>query len=201
MSNVIRKIAFISMSCAVAFAGLTGCSATGNSIDSRVELAKISTNSTDSVVFGKFRLIQNGQETRLGDRFLTASATLNLFDNSEGRAITGKVGRDGEFAWVLPAGDYSVSGISFTKNGKRIETPTNFAFTVARGYDAVYIGTVSLEATLDSGYYGMNGTVDRLTVSDNCSADCSDRLTRLGIETDHPAVALLRQEGQVASSR
>ena len=201
MNNVIRKISFISMACAVAFAGLTGCSSTGATIDSSDKLAKISAAPDESVVFGKFRLIQNGEETPLGNGFLTSSATLRLVDHAGDRVITGRVGRDGEFAWVLPAGDYNLSSVSFSKRGERIETPTNFSFTVSSAYDAVYIGTVSLEATLDSGYYGMNGTIDRLNIIDECKKDCSARLSRLGLDSQAPAIALLRQEGQLASSR
>ena len=204
MGNVNRKFGVISIACAIAVAGLSGCSTTGRHIDSGAELAKISSSASDTVVFGQFRLIRNGQEVRQGEGLFGSSARLTLIGEGQ-REIVGKVGRNGEFAWVLPPGEYSVSSLSFGNYGDRnprarLETPTNLSFTVSADKDAAYIGTITLEATLDSGYYGVNGTFDRYTVSNDCGAVGADRRAALGLTADDVAVSLLRQEGRMAAS-
>ena len=76
----------------------------------------------------------------------------------------------------------------------------NLSFTVTADKDAVYIGTITLEATLDAGYYGVGGTFDRYTVSNDCSEVCADRMTALGLGEKAVTVSLLREEGRMAAS-
>jgi hypothetical protein len=66
--------------------------------------------------------------------------------------------------------------------------------------DAVYIGTITLEATLDAGFYGVGGTFDRYTVSNDCSDECAGRMTALGLSENDVTVSLLREEGRMATS-
>ena len=198
MNNVTRKIKVISMTCVVALVGLAGCGTAVATIHSGEELARASVDATVTVGFGQFRLVRNGQEADLGDGVFASSAALQLFDSEDGCDITGKVGKDGEFAWALHPGEYSVSSVSFTNRGDRVVTPTNFTFTVSENQEAIYVGTITLEATIDSGYYGMNGTIDRFTVIDDCALDCAGRLEQLGLNADAATTSLFRQEGQLA---
>lgn len=206
MGNVNRKFGVFTIACAIAAAGISGCSTTGRHIDSGAELAKISSSASDTVVFGQFRLIRNGQEVRQGEGLFGSSARLKLVGEGQGREIVGKVGRNGEFAWVLTPGEYSVSSVSIGNWGdrnprERLETPTNLSFTVSADKEAVYIGTITLQATLDSGYYGVGGTFDRYIVSNDCKAVCGDRMAALGLAAEDVTVSLFRQEGRMASSR
>ena len=177
---------------------LTACGTTAHSIDSGDELAKASVAPSDTVVFGKFRLVRNGAEAEIGEGMFASSAMLHLYEQGEQREIVGKVGKGGEFAWVLAPGHYRVSGIGFDNRGERAATDTSFTFTVAAEYDAIYVGTITLETTFESGYYGLNGVVDRFTVSDDCKIDCTGRLARLGLSADAATVSLLQHEGRLA---
>ena len=198
MNGVIRNL-IVTITVVLAMGALSGCATTAKSIDSDATLAKAA-SSTDAVVFGKFRLIRNGHEANVGDGIFATTATLHLYQDGAGKAIVGKVGDDGEFAWALAPGQYRVSSIGFDNRGERAETDTDFTFTVSADHDAVYVGTITLETTFDSGYFGLNGAVDRYTISDDCMSDCSDRLARLGLSADAAAVSLLQQEGQLARS-
>ena len=110
MNNVIRKVSVVSTTCVIAIAGLAGCSTTGQHIDNGAELAKISSSAANTVVFGKFRLVSNGQDEAEG--LFGSSARLKIVGEGQGQEIVGRVGRDGEFAWVLGPGEYSVRGLS-----------------------------------------------------------------------------------------
>ena len=82
--------------------------------------------------------------------------------------------------------------------GDRYEPETDFRFAVSRGSDTVYVGTFTLESSFESGYFGLNGTVDSFKVDDHCESDCANRLARLGLVGEAPNVALLYQQDQVA---
>ena len=107
---------------------------------------------------------------------------------------------------MLTPGEYSVSNVSIGNRGnrnprERLEMPTIVSFTVSANKEAVYIGTIALEATLESGDYGVNDTFDRYTVSNDCGAVCVERMAALGLAAGDVTVSLLRQEGRMASSR
>ena len=115
-----------------------------------------------------------------------------------GKQTIGRVGQDGEFAWALEPGNYEVVTIGFDNRGEHKQADANFTFAVSDAHDAVYVGTVSLETSFQSGYYGFNGTVDDYTVSNDCAADCSARLDRLGLSADSMDVALLQEQYHLA---
>jgi hypothetical protein len=182
----------------VAAGGLAGCATANKSIESGNDLAAAATG--NPVVFGKFRLIRNGNEARLGSDMLSTTATLTLRKAGSAEEFVGAVGANGEFAWALEPGFYRVARIGFDNRGDRVEPITNFTFRVSGDHEAVYIGTVTLEATFDSGYYGLNGVVDGYAVSNDCATDCAPRLERLGLAADDLATAVMYQPSPVAST-
>ena len=200
MYGSIRKTGFISTTCVIAVIGLAGCANTATNIDSGATLAQTKRSDIDAVVFGKLRLIRNGEVARAGEGMFKSSATLHFHGNGS-QEITAKIGGEGEFAWALPPGEYTVSGIGFVSRGERHEIPMQVAFTVSADQSPTYIGTLTLEATLESGYYGLNGAIDRFSVTDDCATDCAGRLQQLGLSEQTATVALVRQEGQLAGTR
>lgn len=153
-----------------------------------------------ATVFGKFRLLRNGEEVIFGNGIFANSAMLNLYEADGERQIVANVGRDGEFSWNLAPGDYRLSSIAFMFHGERVEPQTNFVFSVSAEHAASYVGTVTLESTFQSGYLGPNGAVDRITIVDDCRTDCGSRLARLGLKGENAAVSLPRWQRQVAST-
>ena len=153
-----------------------------------------------TIVFGKFRLLRNGEEVSFGDGIFANSAMLNLYEAGSERQIVASVGRDGEFSWNLAPGEYRLSSIAFMFHGERFEPQTNFVFSVSSQHAASYVGTVTLESTFQSGYLGLNGAVDRITIVDDCHSDCASRLARLGLEGETAATSLPRWQRQVAST-
>ena len=178
--------------------GLAGCATATSSIESGNDIAAAATG--NPVVFGKFRLIRNGNEARIGNDLLSTTATLTLKQAGSAEEFVGAVGADGEFAWALEPGFYRVASIGFDNRGERVEPITNFTFKVNGDHEAIYIGTVTLEATFDSGYYGLNGVVDGYSVSNDCASDCARRLAQLGLSSGDLATALMYQPRPVAST-
>ena len=64
----------------------------------------------------------------------------------------------------------------------------------------VVIGTLTLEATLDSGYLGNSGTIERFAIGNDCSSDCNAMLTALGIADASRTTSLVHWNMQVAST-
>ena len=170
---------------------VSGCATPARSIDSGEELAKAGMTSGDSLVFGKLEMQRNGETVKISNGLFGYSPTLYLIRESTGERISGAVGAAGEFAWALAPGEYTVSKVSFMNRGEKFEPEIDYRFAVVPGSDTVYIGTITLESTFESGYYGLNGTVDSYSVDDHCESDCADRLARLGLSASETTVALL----------
>lgn len=195
MNTVTRdKVVKASMILAV-LALSAGCAATAPNIDSTNELARASSGTSHPVVFGKLEFVRNGERVELGEGLMATTAKVQLFDEEGNRQIVGGVGHDGEFSWVLEPGTYQVARIGFRYQGQNVEPETSFQFTVSPDHDATYIGTISLEATMDSGYMGVNGTVDKFTVWNECASDCESRLTELGLSDNNSTMSLFRWDG------
>lgn len=171
--------------------GLSACS-TMTSIESGEQLADAAPGET--LVFGKFRLVRNGNEADLGTGPFANRAMLHMVNGKDDRDIVGQVGDDGEFAWTLAPGRYQLTAIDFDSRGERETTETNFTFAVPADHEAVYIGSITLETTFESGYYGLNGTVDDYRVTNDCATDCANRLDRLGLSMDDMTVELLTEQ-------
>jgi hypothetical protein len=176
---------------------LAGCSTTAGTIDSGDKLAKAA-NGSDSVVFGKFTLVRNGEEAKLNDGMFATTASLHVIREDGQGKIVGRVGKDGEFAWALAPGDYRITTIDFDNRGEREETASSLAFTVPADGKPVYIGTIRLEASFDNGYYGTNGAVDDFFVKNDCATDCARRLEALGLSATSMHVDVVQQQVQLA---
>jgi hypothetical protein len=177
---------------------MSGCANTAKTIDSGAELAGATSAAADTVVFGKFRLVRNGHEAKLGTSLFANTATLHLYERNGNEQFVGKVGQDGEFAWVLKPGTYRVSGIGFYNRGEKVEPVTDFTFDVPENERAIYVGTVTLETSFDSGYLGVNGTVDSYTIANDCATDCASRLENLGLPADGVMIALMQDNSRYA---
>lgn len=199
MKKAIRTLT-ITMTYAAVAAGFSGCATTAQSIDNVDQLAQAADVKAEKVVIGKFRLLRNGKEVEFGDSIFANSARLHMLQQSGDEEIIGRVGRDGEFAWALAPGNYTLSSIAFKHRGETIEPVTNFVFTVADDRKASYVGTITLETTFSSGYYGASGVVERFYVSDDCAAECGRMLEELGMHDAVAATSLLRWQPQVAST-
>lgn len=200
MNWFIRNLNVTKIICLLAVAGLAGCASTARNIDSGEVLDRASSAATEGIVFGKFRLVRNGQEIQLGDGIFANSATLHLQKSDNGREIVGEVGRDGEFAWALAPGVYRMSSIGFSFRGEKVESQTNFSFAVSADHRASYVGTVTLEATFHSGYHGTSGTVDRITVRNDCEAGCEKRLAELGLPSAAVTASLFHWDERIAGT-
>ncbi len=200
MNGFKQRVAVTSL-CFLAIAGFSGCATSPGSVESGTDLTQAAAADTGTVVFGKFRLIRNGQEADFGTSMFDSTAALHLSRADSGDEIVGKVGEAGEFAMALEPGFYRVKSISFSNRGERVKPLTSFTFEVSASDEAVYIGTMTLETTFDSGYYGLNGIVDGYTVRNDCAVDCADRLVRLGLPDVQATIQLMQQQGQFARVR
>jgi len=183
----------------IAALAITGCSTTGT-IGSSEQLAD-AVEGSEKLVFGKFRLVRNGEEADIGDGLFGTTAEIHFVNGNGERGIVGKVGKHGEFAWALDPGSYRVTTIGFDNRGERVEAAAKVTFTVPADYSATYVGTITLEASFDSGYYGTNGSVDSLIVSNDCAVDCAKRLEALGLAMDAMTVSVFESGTQVQVAR
>lgn len=183
---------------ALAVVLITGCATSTGSIDSSKAVSKAA-DSSESIVFGKFTLYRNGKEAKLNDGlFAGTTAFLHVNGDDGARQIVGQVGENGEFAWALKPGNYQVSAIDFYHRGERQEVEAGLDFEVPADGKPVYVGTITLEASIDMGYYRPKGAVDSFYVRNDCTSDCARRLDALGIPADTPHVVIPQSVYQLA---
>ena len=161
----------------------------------------ISSSDDGVVVFGKFRLLKNGYETKFGDGIFGNFAALRLYRVDDQEEFTIKVGNGGEFSGRLAPGDYYIMNVSFKYRGETIRPDTNFMFNVSGDSSANYLGTLTLEATFSSDYNGTKGSFDRFLVADECASVCERRLAELGLESTDVTTSLPVWETRVAINR
>ena len=174
--------------CAIALLA-AGCSTTGHMGDA------------ERVAFGSLTLISNGHEQALGGGLMNQHAKIKVRSLADQRLYSGRTGKDGRFALALPAGDYVLETVAFEHHDELIEAPANFRFSFPQQYKSVYIGALTLEASLESGIYGVVGTADRYTVNDRCSKNCVSELEALGLSASSSGVSLMSWDHQMAANR
>ncbi|MEM7500853.1 MAG: hypothetical protein AAF417_02365 [Pseudomonadota bacterium] len=155
----------------------------------------------DALVIGKLRIVKNGAEVTLNRGVFGNQASLRLVQLDTQERLDRKVGRDGEIAWDVEPGQYRLEGIDFMVRGERVRAQSNFVLTVTADTAATYVGTVTLEATFDGGHSGLAGSIDRYSVTDECSQDCSVILSRVGLADESLTVALMRPNLQLFTSQ
>ena len=191
MSRTLRKMTSILL--VTGAVAMTGCAASGG--------ANQYADAEKTAVIGDLRLITNGVEERLGDGLFAADAGFRLEHEETGRDFNGHIGKNGTFEAKLMPGTYRIHTIFFKHHGEIIEADTDFVFSVADDAAATYIGTISLEATLDNSAHGVIGTADRFTVRNDCPSVCDSRMASIGLPHGHASVSLAHWVDQVAANR
>ncbi len=181
----------------LAIGALAGCSTTA-SINSGEELAKATTNG-EKVAFGQFKLVRNGEMANLGTGIFDSSVRLHVENGGE-HDFVGRVGDNGEFNFAIEPGMYRITGVEFDNRGEAVVTDVNFVFTVSPKHEATYIGTITLDASVDFGYHGTQGAINDYTVTNDCATDCAGRLETLGLAADSMTVALVNESFQLAQT-
>lgn len=143
-----------------------------------------SVSADEAVVMGRFRLIRNGNDVALGDGIFANKATLTMHADGEPTSFDGAVGDDGEFQWTLAPGTYHIDEVGFMVHGEHFSPSADLTFVVGEEFNAVYVGTIIVETTLESGYYGLDGSVKAVSVENDCESDCATLAAHAGIAGD-----------------
>jgi len=196
MRNILTNMIIIAG--IVGAAGLSGCAAITETARLDAESERLAAG---SLVVGKFELVRNGEEVPLGDGLFSNTVRMSLIGPGGDKEITVKAGDGGDFAWPLARGEYEISHVAFDFHGERLQAPTNLAFSVSDNVRASYIGSITLEVTLGSGYGGTFGSFDRFRVRNDCATDCDRLFTRAGISSEDTETALVHWRQRVAFRR
>ena len=167
----------------IAALALVGCATSLEHVDAA--------NAAEATVFGKLRLVRNDEHVDLQGGAFGNTASFHIVNDALGKEFVGKVGPDGDFAWALDAGSYSLTAIDFHNQGRRLSAPARLRFTVSDSASAVYIGTITLYTRFFTGYHGVDARMSH-SIRNECFRDCADRIESLGINGADLTVALLR---------
>lgn len=182
---------------ALAPALLTACAATTRNID---RMAAASLPSDEAVVIGRLVVIKDGREVTYSNGPLTSNAKLQLTDARHGTTVRAEVGPGGEFAWPLHPELYRIDAIEIVARGQRLVFPTYLSFAASGDTSATYVGTITLEVDIDSGYYGIEARPESMTVQNDCQADCEAILADLGFGRNDIGIALAQPDVALATA-
>lgn len=155
---------------ATAGIALSGCE-TADHIDTTAEMATATTSSDTSIVFGRVRWIENGQERQMDQSMMGWSIQPRLRRLEDGTMIHGKVDPGGRFRWSLPPGTYVMDRINYRDpmTGQYFIVP-QVGFSVPRGGAIFYAGTLRAQADVERGFFGVDGAT-QFSVQDEFSAE------------------------------
>lgn len=198
MSHLLRNRYITGFTAVVFSILLSGCAATGAGLD---PVKGLDEKQSDAIVIGKIRLIKNGDEVALGDGMFSTAPRVHMVDVRNDRSVRAKVGDNGEFAWPLQAEYYNVTGIEFLVNGQQILFPTYLTFAPSSTKDATYVGTITLDMDVDSGFYGVTAKAASMNISDECNSMCDRHLANLGLDRNDLDIGLVRPDVSLATAQ
>lgn len=172
----------------------SGCETVASNIDTEQELGQAVSAGEGVVVFGKVRWVFNDEELEIGTGIFSNVIELQMYPKGSDIRKIGKVGKGGEFTWVLAPGTYYVPAVNFLKQA--FSSQGNFIgytmmhFEVPETGGPAYLGTLVFETTYESHLFTYDA-VTKSSIEDDCESDCAARLVALGLPEDELSVSLI----------
>jgi|GEM_PF-1594852 len=145
---------------------LATCSTTTGNIDDTTEWETAAQQADRSIVFGRIRWIENGEEVKIGQGdFVKMSLRPDLVCMEDKQRIQGSIDAEGHFAWSLKPGTYLMHRLVYRDmwSGAHIIVP-KVAFAVPAAGQVYYIGTLQGDFAKKRDFLGTVGGGVRFSV-------------------------------------
>lgn len=144
-----------------------GCYTKATNISSSSELQQAKTGDSDSIIFGRIKWIEKGEEKKIGKGVFSMSVTPHLMRMDDKARIFGEVSEEGSFVWSLKKGSYFIHKMAYRDpwSGNYFVVP-KVAFNVPENGKVFYVGTLLAEFTPKRDFIGgLSGQV-KFTIVD-----------------------------------
>lgn len=166
-----------------ALLGLSGCLAVEN-IDTQTAAQTASASADRSIVYGRLKWVENGQEPDLegddmfGQRVQRVVPRLKRAEDNT--TVTVELDNAGHFVWSLQEGTYIIDKmqLSIPGYGSGFFVP-KVAFTVPENGKSYYIGTLRADAMVDANFWGTDGAA-RFSIEDEMRSENAYVRRKLG---------------------
>lgn len=175
-------------------AGLSGCTEV-QSIETTEELQNAAMSDETSIVFGRVKWIENGEELDLkGSNFFGKPVVPRLRRVEDNSIVTVELDNAGHFAWSLSKGTYIIDKIqrSSPKFGSAFLIP-KVAFRVPENGRNYYIGTLQANAVAESSFWGVEGNA-KFSIADEMRSEYAYLRQKLGSSVSDIQRSLMVQD-------
>lgn len=123
-----------------------GCYTKATNISSTSELQQATAQESDSIIFGRIKWLEKGEEKKIGKGVFSMSVTPHLMRMEDKARIFGEVSEDGNFVWSLKKGSYFFHKMAYRDpwSGNYFVVP-KVAFNVPENGKVYYVGTLIAE--------------------------------------------------------
>ncbi|MHC4954874.1 MAG: hypothetical protein ACYTGZ_13390 [Planctomycetota bacterium] len=177
-----------------------GCASTEN-IEDGSDLATQAKRTDRSIVFGRIRLIQNGEEKEIGDSYFELQLTPHLLRMQDKERIHAEVDEGGHFVWSLTPGTYLIHMVVYRDpwSGSYQLIP-KAAFAVPENGRIYYVGTLEAVLTTERDILGKLRGTTRFSVWNEKRAEEQRLRGELGLETRPVANSIMVRDERLPKS-
>jgi len=180
---------------------LTACSTTTDNIDDATEWAQATERTDRSIVFGRIRWIENGEEKEIGDSYFKMGLRPDLIRMEDKQRIQASVDNGGHFVWSLEPGTYLMHRIVYwdTWSGSTVIVP-KVAFSVPKAGQIYYLGTLRSDFTKKRDLIGGVGGSLQFSVQSERYEEEARLRKECGLETRAVTSNLMRHDERLPTS-
>ena len=182
---------------------LSGCSTVQN-IETAAEAQAAAGSADRSIVYGRVRWIENGQEPNLesenflGERIQRVTPRLKRAEDNS--TVIVELDNAGHFVWSLQAGTYIIDMLSVTVPGYEAGFfVPKVAFQVPENGSSYYIGTLRADAVVDADFWGTDGSA-KFSVVDEMRSENAYARKKLGSSFSTGRKSLMVQNDKLPES-
>ena len=198
MNEVLQKLLLVIVIIPLSF---TGCYTTATNIENTAELKQARAEENDSIVFGRIKWIEAGEEKNIGKGVFAMSLAPHLMKMDDKARVIGEVNEGGNFVWTLKKGAYMIHKMAYRDpwSGNYFVVP-KVAFNVPENGKVFYVGTLKAEFTPKRDLIGgLSGEV-KFSILDEESKDYSDFKNKFNINSDEVNKSLMVHDQRLPRS-
>lgn len=181
-------------------AALAGCE-TVETAETAGELATVQQRADRSIVGGRFRWIENGEERQIDQSMFGWSISPRIKRLEDQQIMNAEIDAGGHFLWSLPSGTYMVDRINYRDpmTGNYFVAP-KFAFKVPANGNNYYVGTMRIDSDTSRDFLGtLDGTV-RYSVEDSYGQELAYVRSKLGTDLGKVEKSLMIHDPRLPAS-
>jgi hypothetical protein len=198
MKKILQKLVFLF---AIVPFFLSGCYSTAKNLQSTRDFAQARAEDSNSIVFGRIKWIESGDEKKIGKGIFAWWVKPNLIEIEKQSRIIGEIDEGGNFVWSLKKGIYLIDKIEYHDywSGNYFINP-HVAFIVPKNGKTYYLGTLVAQYERERDFFGSITGQTIFSVIDEESKDCVRYQKKFNIKSNEFEKSLMFYDPRLPKS-